>query len=340
MKEIYLSKSKKTLLENFLSLSFLQVANYIFPLLTLPYLVRVLKPEKYGLIAFANAFVGYFMILTDYGFHLSAPREISINRDNKQKLSEIFSSVMIIKFFLVLFSLVLMTATIFLFDKFRRDWLLYYLTFGVVLGNVMFPTWFFQGIENMKFITLLNLIAKLIFTVSIFVFVRKQADYYFVPLLNSLGFIVAGILSIFIVIKNFGVKFIIPVREQILHQLKEGWHVFISTVAVSLYTTSNTFILGLFTDRKNVAYFAAGEKIVRSIQSLWSPVSQVLYPYFSKVFAVSLDKATQSFRKILNFTFLLTLLISILGCLSAPFFVKFLLGQDFENAIPVVRILI
>jgi PST family polysaccharide transporter len=109
-------EEKKRFLKNFFSLAILQGLNYILPLLTLPYLIRVLGAEKFGLLAFATAIIGYFIVLTDYGFNFTATREVSLNIENNEKLNEIFSSVMIIKFMLFIISLFLLTILVIAFE--------------------------------------------------------------------------------------------------------------------------------------------------------------------------------------------------------------------------------
>ncbi|HOJ16718.1 MAG TPA: flippase [Caldisericia bacterium] len=331
---------KRRLAENFLFLSILQGLNYVLPLITFPYLVRVLGPEKFGLISFAQAFVGYLSILTDYGFNLSATRDVSINRDNKQKINEIFSSVMIIKFFLCIISFLILSICLIFIPKFRDDWVVYIFTFFGVIGQVLFPVWFFQGMEKMRYITILNVIAKTIFVICIFVFIKKMSDYLYVPLINSLGYLNAGLLSLWVINKNFAVKFILPKMEAIRYQLKEGWHIFISTVAISLYTTSNTFILGLFTNNTIVGYYAAAEKIVRAIQGLLTPVSQVLYPFFAKVYSESKERGERILKKILKIIFLITLSISIVGSLLSENLSLIILGEQFTYSAGLIRILV
>ena len=328
------SEDRKRLLENFLSLSVLQGANYILPLITLPYLVRVLGPEKFGLIAFAQSFIQYFNIFTDYGFNLSATREISIYRDNKEKVSEIFSSVMIIKFGLMIISLLILSFLVFTIPKFRNDWLVYFFTFGMVFGNVLFPIWFFQGIERMKYITILNITARLIFTICIFIFIRKTSDYIYVPLLNSLGFFIAGSLAIYIILKNFQLKIILPKFQIIFKYFKDSTQFFLSRVSVSMYTSTNTFVLGLFTDNKMVGYYSIAEKLYIALQQIYHPLVNTLYPYIAHKRNVHLYKKIFKFVVFFNITILLCIFI------SSNQIIEIIFGKGLEISSNIFKILI
>ncbi|WP_201354048.1 oligosaccharide flippase family protein [Hydrogenimonas urashimensis] len=279
---IKIAKDKRQLLANFFSLSVLQGANFILPLITLPYLVRILGTEKFGLVAFAQAFIMYFNIFVDYGFNLSATREISVHKENQQKIMEIFSAVMTLKIMLLFFSFLVLLFLTNVFSKFASDRLLYLLTFGVVIGQAIFPIWFFQGIEKMKYITILNILAKLIFTIAIFLFVKEPNNYLFVPILNSLGFIIAGILSLFIIKFIFHIHWIYPKRDSVVRLFKESTHLFISNLSVTLFSVSNTFILGILTNNTMVGIYASIEKVIVAIKNLYVPLYQALFPWLSK----------------------------------------------------------
>lgn len=299
------SEEKKRLLSNFLSLSVLQGANYLLPLLTLPYLVRVLGVEYYGLLAFATATITYFQIITDYGFNLTATKEVSKNRRDRDKLVEIFSSVMMIKVFFMILSFLLLTILVFSFEKFGKHSSIYFLTFGTVIGQVLFPMWFFQGMERMKYVTYLNILAKLIFTVAIFIFVKKQGDYYLVPLLTSIGFIISGIIAFVLINQQFNIRFRLQNFKTIKIYLIDGWHVFISRFYLSVYTTTNIILLGLFTNNTSVGYYSIAEKIVFSIGNLFEPIIQTIFPYLANIYKDNFNKFV-GFIKRISIFFLIT----------------------------------
>lgn len=333
------TEDNKRLLSNFFSLSILQGVNYILPLLTLPYLVRVLGVEYFGLLAFATATIAFFNIITDYGFNLTATKEISINREDKTKVIEIFSSVMSIKLFLMCLSFIFLSILVFSFDKFSNNWAIYFLAFGTVIGQTFFPVWFFQGMERMKYITYLNLLAKLIFTVAIFVFVQNQSDLHIVPILTSLGSIIAGILSLIIIYKEFEVTFKFQKIEIIVFYLKDGWHVFISNIAISLYTVSTIFILGLFTNDTSVGYFAAADKIIQAFKNLMSPMFQTLYPYISKKVKVSEERGLSFIKKVFKYVGIFTGIVSLFILVFAEFLVNLLLGNQYHESIIILQIM-
>ena len=175
----------KILLKNTFSLSILQFANYVLPLITIPYVVRVIGPDKFGLISFAQAFATYFLLVVNYGFDLSATREISSNRDNKNTLVRIYSNVLFTKAFLFTLCTLIFTSLIFLIPKFRENILVFIVSYLIVAGYVLFPTWLFQGLEKLYITSIFNFIVKLLFTIGIFIFVRNKNDFYLVPLLRS-----------------------------------------------------------------------------------------------------------------------------------------------------------
>ena len=276
------SEDKKRLLSNFFSLSVLQGMNMLLPLITLPYIVQALGTEMFGLINFSLSIVMYLFILVSFGFDLSATRKISMVREDKEKVEEIFSSVMIIKFFLSILSLSILTILILTFDMFYKYALLYYVTFGIVLGNFLFPSWLFQGMENMKYITYINFVSRILFTILIFVLVKDSDDYIYVPLLNSLGLIFGGLYSLWLIPKLFKISFSVPAIPIILDEFKESIHFFLSRLANNGSRFYATTIIGIVFGNTIVGYYTMVEKLYYAFLSVGGIVSQTIYPYMSR----------------------------------------------------------
>ncbi|MCP4705997.1 MAG: flippase [candidate division Zixibacteria bacterium] len=329
----------KILIGNISSLFVLQAANYIFPLITLPYLVRILGPENFGLYVFAQIFIQYFVILTDYGFNYTATRQISIERNNIKKRSEIYGTVMLIKLGLTLISFGLLTVIVFTFPKFRPDWLLYYSAFLLVLGNVLFPQWLFQGMERMRYITIINIVVRTIGLIVIFVFVKAESDYVLAVLIVSLTSVLIGLVGTISAVKLFKLRPVIPSWMLIKRSLKDGWPLFISTAAISLYTTSTIFVLGLFSSNTIVGYFGAAEKIVRAVRSLIGPITQAIYPHISAIVSESKDEAIIFLRRTLKWMSLGSFALSAILFLTAEIIVSIGLGPDYKEAVILIRIM-
>jgi PST family polysaccharide transporter len=238
--------------------------------------------ELYGLIAFSTAFVYYFQVITDYGFNLTATREIALHRNKQDKIIEIYNSVMIIKIILLIVCFIIMTGIIFSFKILRDNYVIYYLTYGVVIGNALLPTWLFQGMEKMKYMTILNLITKVSFTILIFVFVTKKEDYLLVPIFTSAGYIISGLLSFVIIKKSFKIEYSNQPIKILKTYIKDGWYVFLSQLKITFFSNSNILILGIFTGNVEVGYFSSAEKIIRTLSALQTPVVNALFPYISK----------------------------------------------------------
>ena len=329
----------KKLYYNFISLSFLHAANLILPLITFPYLVRTLGIEFYGLVIFAQAFISYFNIIAEYGFNFSGTREISLSKNSIEELTIAYNSIMTARFILVIICLIVMTIVVLSFDKFLIYWELYFLTFGMVIGTMLFPTWFFQGMEKMKYITILSIISKSIFTISIFVFVKSPSDYLLIPVLNSGGYIFVGVISMIIINVKFNIPFKIQKNINVWRHLREGYYIFISTISTNLYTTTTTVVLGLVTNTTMVGYYAIAEKALRIIVAMFSPFTQTIYPHIIQLAENSFEETVILLRRILNFTILISIFMWIIGFIFTEQIFHLLFSENVNHSIIIFKIL-
>ena len=330
---------KKVLFSNFLALGTVQGLNFLLPLLVIPYLLYTLGVELFGLLAMATAFTSYFMILSDYGFNITATREVSVHRDNPEKLNEIFSAVMMIKIALMFVGFSILLLALWLFNSLGEYGVVYLLTFGMVLGEVLFPIWFFQGIEKMGYIALLNIVSKLFFLVAILLFVNGEEDVYFVPLFNSLGFIMVGLISLLYIYKRFNIRFVWQPYKVLKEYIIMGWHIFLSKLAVTLYSSSNIFVLGLFTNHLLVGYYAIAYKVVSALVSLGDIINQVVFPYLSKKWNENRELYYNLFFKILKGILFSMFTLAMILFFGAETIVILLSGEDITITIELLQIM-
>ncbi len=329
----------KTQIKNFSSLSVLNIANYVFSLITFPYVVRVIGVEKFGLINFAAAFVAYFGLLTDYGFSWSATQLVSLNRDEKNKLDKNYSAVISIKIILILISFLLLTIIIFSLDFFHQNYELYYLSFLFVIGTSLFPNWFFQGIEKMSYIANITIFFRAISVFGIFIFITSPEDYLLLVGINGATSLIVGLFALVFIQSKFKIKFTLPSKDEVIYYLKFSWEYFISNIGISLYTNTNTFILGLFASNTVVGYWAAADKIRYAVLMIYGTFHQSIFPYITKLIKENVDEAIRKVKKIIRVGGAISFTISLIIFLFSAPICKVVLGNAYINSIPILKII-
>lgn len=336
------NKDILSLINNFFSLSILNVINYAFPLILIPYLTKVLGVENFGKYVFSFAIIQYATLFVSYGFDYSATKYVSINRENKIKLSSIFINVLTLRILISLICTIIIYVTCeIIFDN-SHDKKLYLNGIGVFIGYALNPLWFFQGMEKMKFVTIINFISKLVSTLLVFIYIKDKNSLELVNLFFSVASLISGILSIFLAAYIFNLKLIAPKLIELKKHLFEGWSLFLSTIFMSMYRETNVLMLGAFTDYKIVGYYSAAEKIIKAIQSVISPFTSILYPFFGRKLnnINEKDKILTVFFKFTKYYSLLIFILVILLYLFSNFIIFNVFGSNYTNSVLNFKILI
>jgi O-antigen/teichoic acid export membrane protein len=324
---------------NVASLFSVQIANFLLPLLTVPYVVRIIGPDKLGLLNFSQAYVTYFSLLINYGFDMAAVRSIAANRADKEATNRIFSQVMAGKALLWVLSTIIFAIVTMANPEFRGHLFLHVCTYLVCIGTVLSPFWLYQAMEDLGRVAIFNLAVKLILSLSVFLLIHKAEDYFFQNLAISVSQIIVSVAALYVAMRRFGIKFTWPTGPELRTRFKEDRTIFFSSVMITIYASSNVFILGLISLPYNVGIYSAGTRLESMADSFVGlALNQALFPVVAQAFGQGRAQGLKMVRTTFFPLLFLMVLVAAGLWIVAPFFITLLYGAKFQEAVTILRI--
>lgn len=324
---------KKNIFKDFLSVSFIQGLNYLVPLLLMPYVVRRLGPEYFGLVSFSQSFIVYFTLIINYGFDFSATREVAKATGNVKRQGQIFNEILQVKIFLFVISSILFLIVMALTPKLKELALLYVVSYLINIGAVLFPMWFFQGINQLKMAIIFNFSAKVLMALLVILFVHNANDYVNYNGALSLAQIVLGISSFIYVYKKYTIKLYWIGWLKIRIILKQGLSLFLFMIVNNFYTTTNIVLLGFLSNNTAAGYFAGTSKVTGVVVTVMLfPLSNILYPKIAHTLHHDKEAGITLLQKTIWISFGIGLIISLGVLVFSKWIIIILFGQSFLPA--------
>jgi PST family polysaccharide transporter len=305
----------------------------------LPFLVRIIGVENFGKIAFAQAIISYFMIINNFGFNLYGAREVSFYRGNDSKVRTTLWNIIYAKTLLLVVNSIIFFILLALVHKFRKDSILFIFTYLYLIGDMLLPFWFFQGVGKLTTFVKLNVFVKLIYTFFLLMLIRKESHYVFVPLIYSLSQILIGVLTFAIIVFKFRHRPTKPSVGAAISVLKKSFPIFVSILSANIFVKIPVVILGFTVGELYVGYYNAAERIFTSILSLQSQLTNIFYPHISNLIGKITREETLKF---ISKTFVVVISFAVISGLTlyifSPLIIKLIYGEKFEESIILLRI--
>lgn len=273
----------RKIIENLFSLAGIRFIAMLLPLVILPHLSKTIGINKMGDIALVTAAMTYLLVIVDYGFSYTGTREVAKAQNDRLRIREIFFEVTMAKLILCMITLPLLVSAYLLSDYIKNNLELVLMCYVLIPLSIVFPEWIFQGIEKIRLIAAISVVAKCISACLIFTFVTDPSDYLLVP-----GFLAASQLACAIAsllyLNKLGVlgKANIPKFRSIGLRLKEGWDVFLNLLVPNFYNSMSYLALGFFAGSAQVAIFDVARKFLTVAEVGLTLLSRVFFPIISR----------------------------------------------------------
>lgn len=331
-------KNNKTI-QNAISLMFIQATNFLVPIITLPYLLRIIGIEKFGIMSYALTIMTYLTIFVDYGFNLSATKLIAIYREDKKKKSELFSEILFTKMFLFFISILVIILLCLFIEKVKTSYSLYLIGSLYILGNAITPTWFYQGVEQMKYITYSNAFSKIIQLLIIYIYIKQPEDYKYTIGIMGTTNIISALYNNWVAIEKFELKLYFVKFTSVIKQIKDGLSYFLPNLTISLVNSTTILLLGFYVNSLDIGDYSLAEKIVFGMWTIMAVFSQAIYPKVCRLAQDDFNKLNQ-FLKLSCLPFILLMIIICISIfLSADYIIFIVAGHYQEKASIVLKML-
>lgn len=324
---------KKNVIKNTIMLYGLSIAKIVFPLITLPYLTRVLTLNSYGVVAYVKSVMQYMQIFVDFGFLLSGTKSIVEARENKKILGKVTGNILLSRIVLSGISFVFLLLLTIIIPLLRENWLFTFLSYVPVLLSVFLFDYLFRGIEQMKIITVRFVAMKGLAAMLTFIVVKGDSGIIWIPMLDIMGSFIAIIL-VLISIKKLGIKIELGIIRDALKRLEESAVYFVSNMATTAFGALNTVLIGAFLPTMQVAYWSVCLQIISAIQTMYNPIIDGIYPEMVK------NKDFKLIKSILKIFMPLILAGSVFSWIVAPFALRIVGGIQYVSATDLFRCLI
>ena len=290
-----------------------QAINLVSPFLVMPFLIYTCGQENYGKIGVGFALALILNSIVDYGSYINGVKEISINRTNQSILELKFNAIYLSKLILVLIVLFLATILIFYVPFFSKDKTTFLLSLFIVAGQFINPAWFFQGIENFKWISAINVISKLIYIALVLIFIRDKNDFIYANFFLGIGAIIGNTIGLIWLTNHFSFSFKNFKLEPALNIIKEEFHFSISQLFLSLYQFFPIILISYLSGN-----FIAGQfRVIDQIITVFKTYLNMFFYFVYANICYELDKSYHYGIKVwkqynsYNFLLLLVLLFII-----------------------------
>lgn len=295
-----------------------QLFNLVTPLIIAPYIISVCGEENYGKSAVGTALAFFLIVFVDFGSEISGVREAAVNREDSKVLNKIFSVTYSVKLIILVVILFLSSIIFFYFEYFKQEKSLFFFSLTILVGQFLNPTWFLQGVENVKYITFLNILSKFFFLICVFLFVKKEADYIYINFYWGLGMILANVFVLYLLTKKYNFSLEIQKWDKLKSHFKKDFSIFSSQIFVSLQMYAPVFLVSYFGNNLLAGQYRIVEQIIVVFRTYILLFFNYTYPRVCYLLSLNFKKGIKAWLQFNGVNFLFV----FLGMLVFFFFSK------------------